>query len=98
MSERSPDLYKELQSNSINIFKGDLNGRKLISDLCWPETTPFEKSLRGFNVNLVLFRTLKAETLSGMNSSFFTQTPNNLFFRLESRGLQQNGGKIWARR
>lgn len=66
MIERAPNLYKELQSSAITIFKGDLNGRKLIGDFCWPETTPFEKSLRGFDVNLVLFRTLKAETLSGI--------------------------------
>jgi hypothetical protein len=67
MAERSPDLYKELQSHALTIFKGDLNGRKLISDLTWPETTHFEKSLRNFNINLVLFRTLKAETLSGLH-------------------------------
>lgn len=65
MPNRSPDLYKELRACALTIFKGDLNGRKLISDLEWPETTPFETSLRGFDINLVLFRTLKAETLSG---------------------------------
>lgn len=67
MPDRSPDLYKELRECALTIFKGDLNGRKLIGDLDWVETTSFKTSLRGFDVNLALFRTLKAETLSGLS-------------------------------
>ncbi|KAI6189983.1 Sugar phosphate phosphatase [Aphelenchoides bicaudatus] len=71
MPQRSPKLYKELRECALTIFKGDLNGRKLIGDLDWPETTPFKTSLRGFDINLVLFRTLKAETLSGLSEETY---------------------------
>ncbi|KAI6230209.1 Sugar phosphate phosphatase [Aphelenchoides fujianensis] len=67
MPERSPDLYAELQQSSFLIFKGDLNGRKLIGDRDWPPTTAFLEVLKGFQpTDFISLRTLKAETVAGL--------------------------------
>ncbi|KAI6227496.1 Sugar phosphate phosphatase [Aphelenchoides fujianensis] len=67
MPERSPDLYAELQQSSFLIFKGDLNGRKLIGDRDWPPTTAFLEVLKGFQLtDFISLRTLKAETVAGL--------------------------------
>ncbi|KAF7640222.1 DUF89 domain-containing protein [Meloidogyne graminicola] len=56
MKEIAPNLYEQLSSSSFLIFKGDLNYRKLTS-LCGFEPT-----------TLLTLRTMKAETVSGLNS------------------------------
>ncbi|WAR18434.1 ARMT1-like protein, partial [Mya arenaria] len=67
MKSRSPDLYEELSKSKLLIFKGDLNYRKLLSDLDWPTTTPFETSLQGFGPSpLVSLRALKADLVTGL--------------------------------
>ena len=67
MKTVAQDLYTELGKAKLVIFKGDLNYRKLVGDLNWPTTTPFEMSLRGFHpAPLCSLRTLKADVVTGL--------------------------------
>ena len=59
MASAAPELYEELSSSALLIFKGDLNYRKLVGDLEWPVQTSFSRALRGFRpAPLVALRTL----------------------------------------
>ncbi|TKR68158.1 hypothetical protein L596_024178 [Steinernema carpocapsae] len=67
MVEISPDLYADLSSAKLTIFKGDLNYRKLVGDCDWKYNEPFKTVLRGFLPSpLLALRTLKAETVAGI--------------------------------
>ncbi|KAL5008666.1 hypothetical protein ScPMuIL_014247 [Solemya velum] len=67
MSHFAPELYKQLGTSSIVFLKGDLNYRKLVGDLNWDTTTPFEVSLQGFHpAPLCSLRTLKADVVVGL--------------------------------
>lgn len=67
MEEIAPDLYEIMKQSKLIIFKGDLNYRKLTSDLAWPPETPFAAILRGFApAPFVVLRTLKAEVVGGL--------------------------------
>lgn len=67
MNQYAPDLYQQLQTSSMIFLKGDLNYRKLVGDLNWDTTTPFEASLRGFHPSpLCSLRTLKADVVVGL--------------------------------
>lgn len=67
MSTETPELYETLQQSDLLIFKGDLNYRKLVNDIYWEPTTPFQVALRGFEpTNVLALRTVKAETISGL--------------------------------
>uniref|UniRef100_A0A1I7V2Q8 Sugar phosphate phosphatase n=1 Tax=Caenorhabditis tropicalis TaxID=1561998 RepID=A0A1I7V2Q8_9PELO len=68
MEEEAPELYAELQTSSLVIFKGDLNYRKLVGDRDWDLNTSFEKACRGFSpCPYFALRTLKAETVAGLS-------------------------------
>ena len=67
MQIEDPDLYQCLAQNQLVIAKGDLNYRKLVGDLEWPQYTPFTEALRGFHPAPILaLRTLKANTVTGL--------------------------------
>uniref|UniRef100_A0A915PIP5 Sugar phosphate phosphatase n=1 Tax=Setaria digitata TaxID=48799 RepID=A0A915PIP5_9BILA len=74
MGEKAPDLHHDLSHSSLIIFKGDYNYRKLVGDLEWPLDTPFKIALRGFApAPLLVLRTIKAETVAGLNSSVINE-------------------------
>ena len=67
MSAVCPKLYKYLSQSYLVIFKGDLNYRKLVSDLDWSPETTFVSALRGFApTSLCSLRTLKANVVVGL--------------------------------
>lgn len=72
MQRLNPELYSELAKNNLIIFKGDLNYRKLVGDIYWEPTTSFQHALRGFEpTNLVALRTIKADTICGLEKGLF---------------------------
>jgi len=71
LPQYAPDLFEELRSASVVIFKGDLNYRKLVNDGLWPFTTPFKDALgslgRESGVRIVALRTNKADVCVGIS-------------------------------
>lgn len=78
MPTHDPELYRLLQSSSLIILKGDLNYRKLLGDLDWPHSTPFDVVLREFRPSfLVTLRTNKADLISGLSKERESQLPSH---------------------
>jgi uncharacterized protein with ATP-grasp and redox domains len=61
------DLRTHLASMDLVILKGDVNYRRLVGDVHWPPTTPFERATAYFPAPLVALRTMKAELIVGLN-------------------------------
>jgi uncharacterized protein with ATP-grasp and redox domains len=61
------DLRKQLASMDLVILKGDVNYRRLVGDVHWPPTTPFERATAYFPAPLVALRTMKAELIVGLD-------------------------------
>ena len=71
MAGAAPDLYQTLSSSDLALFKGDLNYRKLVGDLDWETTTPFQEALGDFRpTRIVALRTLKANVVSGLKPGY----------------------------
>ncbi|XP_039260003.2 damage-control phosphatase ARMT1-like [Styela clava] len=67
MHKHDPKLYQRLESSALIIFKGDMNFRKLVSDLAWDSEIPFATSVLGFSpAPLCTLRTLKADVVVGL--------------------------------
>lgn len=66
------DLFEELRSSSLVIFKGDLNYRKLTKDGLWPHTTPFQEAIgtlgKDSGVKVLALRTNKSDVCVGIQS------------------------------
>lgn len=63
------DLYEELLTSKLLIFKGDLNYRKLTGDLKWEYTTPFKKAIQQLSTSklpILSLRTCKADVVVGL--------------------------------
>ncbi|MDR3574389.1 MAG: damage-control phosphatase ARMT1 family protein [Anaerolineaceae bacterium] len=60
-------LQSELAQASLVISKGDANYRRLVGDLRWPETTPFNQILAYFPTRIAILRTLKSEVIAGLD-------------------------------
>nr|VCV25295.1 protein-glutamate O-methyltransferase [Gerris buenoi] len=75
MQEADPGLYSELEKAALIIFKGDLNYRKLIQDTAWAPGTSLSTALGRFHPGpLVAIRTLKADTVAGIESELYNAT------------------------
>jgi hypothetical protein len=61
------DLRTELASMDLVILKGDVNYRRLVGDVHWPPTKPFEEATAYFPAPLVALRTMKAELIVGLD-------------------------------
>ena len=69
MFEADPELYKDLSTDSLVIFKGDLNYRKLVGDLNWETVATFSDALKEFRPTKILsIRTAKADVMVGLES------------------------------
>lgn len=67
MKKIDPELHNSFVGSKLLIFKGDLNYRKLVGDVCWPHTEKFSVALRGFGpAPLVTLRTIKADVAVGL--------------------------------
>nr|XP_016996763.2 LOW QUALITY PROTEIN: damage-control phosphatase ARMT1 [Drosophila takahashii] len=67
MAQTDPDLYSSLQSSRLVVFKGELNYRKLLQDVCWNTTQELSTCLRGFlPSNICVLRRIKSEVISGL--------------------------------
>ncbi|OMJ09201.1 Protein-glutamate O-methyltransferase [Smittium culicis] len=77
---KNPKLWNSLCESKLLFFKGDLNYRKLISDLAWPVDTPFKKAIGSLsnpkqnaapNTDnfpvIVALRTSKADVMVGVD-------------------------------
>ncbi|GAB4530697.1 MAG: damage-control phosphatase ARMT1 family protein [Anaerolineae bacterium] len=60
------DLHTELGGMGLVILKGDVNYRRLVGDMHWPPTTPFEEATAYFPAPLLSLRTMKAELILGL--------------------------------
>ncbi|XP_064542688.1 damage-control phosphatase ARMT1 isoform X2 [Drosophila montana] len=68
MNTLEPELYKTLQQSKLIIFKGDLNYRKLLSDVRWEPTQDTRTCLGGFiPSSFCTVRTIKAEVICGLS-------------------------------
>lgn len=61
-------LRKDLQKSDLVFLKGDVNYRRLLSDLHWPFTTRMEDLTKYFPASFVAIRTLKGEIMIGLES------------------------------
>jgi len=60
------DLRAELAGTDLVFLKGDVNYRRLVGDLHWPSTTPFDRATAYFPTPVVSLRTMKAELIVGL--------------------------------
>lgn len=69
MKHEDASLYAKLSEAKLIIFKGDLNYRKLLSDINWDYTTSFCQALMEFQPSNVLsLRTVKSDVCVGLPS------------------------------
>jgi hypothetical protein len=67
------DLYQDYQSAEFVISKGDANARRFHGDRMWDFTMPTQDIISYFPVPLLLVRTFKSETVSGVSQETILQ-------------------------
>ena len=80
-----PQLYEQLATADLVIFKGDLNYRKLTYDGMWPKTTSFQeaigplatKQLGGKGIRPLVLRTCKADVGVGLRPGVEEKLPSD---------------------
>jgi hypothetical protein len=70
MPGQAPELFDDLKTSELVLFKGDLNYRKLVNDAAWDPTTPFTTAIGPLGptsgIRVLAFRTCKADTVVGL--------------------------------
>ncbi|KAM7301654.1 hypothetical protein ISCGN_017173 [Ixodes scapularis] len=101
MAALAPELYRSLQEADLVLFKGDLNYRKLVGDLRWEPSTPFEVALRGFLPTfLCALRTIKADTVAGVDADLAREVAHrspDWMVTGEYALVQCAGRTLWSR-
>ena len=70
MKRIEQNLYSELAQSDFVLLKGDLNYRKLLGDLDWPQNTPLKVVVREFYpTSIVALRTLKSDLVANLDLS-----------------------------
>jgi hypothetical protein len=62
----SDDLRERLAAADLVLVKGDANYRRLVGDVHWPPSTPFERTVRYFPAPVAALRTFKSEVVVGL--------------------------------
>ncbi|KAF1351701.1 DUF89-domain-containing protein [Lizonia empirigonia] len=94
LPKAEPQLYEDLKSSELVIFKGDLNYRKLTADAAWPATTPFTHAIGpmgpGSGVRVLALRTCKADVVVGLPEGKDEE------LKQMAGGSTENGARKWA--
>jgi len=69
MWELPPRLYGPMKKAPLVIAKGDINYRRSTNDAVWPPGVPLSGTVRGFPAPLLVLRTLKSDTLVGIDAA-----------------------------
>ena len=68
-----PHLMQRFRAADLVIAKGDLNYRRLVGDVEWDPTVPFEDVCEYFPAPLVALRTLKSEVAVGLSPGLLSR-------------------------
>lgn len=95
LPHEASDLFADLRESNLVIFKGDLNGRKLVGDVMWPPTTSYEEALgplakKGSGINVLGLRTCKADVVVGLAEGKDEE------LRATEGGGGDSGARKWA--
>lgn len=61
------DLEADFGAASLTVLKGDLNYRRLVGDRWWDPAAPFAEAVGGFPSPVVALRTVKSDTVAGLD-------------------------------